>query len=212
MRSFVDSPKKRKLSRVARDYRAVIKKSEYPGFERRKPHSASKEADDNLHFVWTNPPKPSRYGDGLLKVLYAAPTKQTCYVEVGYHLQEWFLASKKRGTTLKVAHICYQLEATGNERDLSSCVTDLQMLCGSNNKAHEKCRSIAKQAKADYIDFLRVPSARRIGSISQPILSKSSVTRAGDVEEIELHVNDNIRNIGVRKAKRIRKYKVDRTY
>lgn len=166
----------------------------YPGLRAaaKKHPTIIEEARSNIDKVWLGR-YPSRYSDGSWPVLYTAKRIKTSYAEVGYHLQEFYLPSKKPGTTIRVRHIRYSLTLTGRRWDYEAYTSNpasLAILCVSDTSKQTRCRDIARAAIARDVRYLKVPSARAERHFCFPVLAASAASPPRGASELEIEVPD----------------------
>lgn len=217
MKNVVDQFCSGKLvRRTARDYRTKEKESsilpDYPGTKRTRRRSNKAEASLNLAYVWKGTGNPTRFSDGSWSVLYTASSRITSYVEVGYHLQQYYHPAKKRGTTLWVDHICYELNIKGKERCYMHCNKDLPNLCDSTPAGYKRCQGLGIKALREEKSFINVPSARRIGALCCAVFDQKSISKPRRVNTVKIGIIDAIDFVLVNSTGYVRKYAVSREY
>jgi hypothetical protein len=199
--------------RIAKDYRsAALSLAPYPGAKPAKRHSDLEEAKNNIRHVWSSVGGTSRFSDGNWPVLYTARLVSTACAEVGYHLQEVYLPAKIPGTLLSVPHVAYRLNIAGKRRSLSMEESHFPTLCGSSSHRLSECWNIARRAISDGIDYLRAPSARKLGKACYPVLQQSAASAPYDEHKINIEIADRIDAVEVVKNSRRRTIKVCREF
>jgi hypothetical protein len=199
--------------RVSQDYRKKGKpKRPYPGARTHRPRTPYQEAELNLTYVWAGSSKSSRFSNGRWSVLYTAARKTTSYVEVGYHLQNYYLPAKMPGMELEIPHICYRITAKGRQRSYMHCATDYDNLCDSSSVGYSRCQNIAIFAMKDKMDFLCVPSSRAPYEKCFPVFSQNNVSKPRDVDEVFICLTDDWSSIRVQAGKTKRRYLVSRKH
>lgn len=182
----------------------------YPGL---KPSTSTAidAARENYVRVWAALGSDSRFSDGNWPVLYTAPHRVTTYVEVGYHLHQSMGHFVQAGQRVRSPYLCYLLDLRGVQRDLTK-QPNMQMMCGSGQASLGHCQQLAKQAMAQNVAYLKVPSARRIGKDCIPVLKRGASSPPVAVETFELELELSPDFIRVRKGGQQRRYKVDDVY
>lgn len=181
------------VQRVSLDKRppSSSRRSSYPGTKSRTGPSRSsplQEAIRNYADVWKSGCY-SRYTTGAKPVMYTAPLRTTCYVEVGYHFYNWFIKNHPTKQNWKSNFILYKTIVKGSVLDFMKCLSDHHNMIQTNTSGYTFCQGIADEARNKGASMLRVPSARATGRDCIPVLIKSASTKPVVASKIQLGVS-----------------------
>jgi len=180
------------VQRVSLDKRPpkVSRRASYPGAKPRSgPLRATpiQEALRNFIEVW-KAGSYSRYTDGAKPVMYTAPLKTTCYVEVGYHFYNWFVKNHPTKSDWESDFILYKTSVKGPVLDFMRCLADHPKMTKTSTSGYSFCQSVADNARSKGAAMLRVPSARALGKDCIPVLIKTASTSPISAQKIKLGV------------------------
>lgn len=121
----------------------------------------------------------SRYSDGEFGVFYAAPIKETCAKEVGYHIMELNKAFLKRDIPVFGNYLLIKVTLQGRGRNYFLKDNDLKKLCIDPTTGYDICNDIGREAfeKADIerTKFIIVPSARHKDMKCVPVIKANAI-------------------------------------
>ena len=203
------------VQRVSLDKRPASssRRAGYPGVKRRTgPTRATpiQEAMRNYHEVWKSG-SYSRYSDGTKPVMYTAPLRTTCYVEVGYHFYNWFVKNHPTKRDWESDFILYKTIVKGHVLDFTKCLSDHPKMTRTSTSGYTMCQEVADNARSKGVSMLRVPSARAIGRDCIPVLLQKASTTPIDASKLKLSVaNKDASKINATVGKSKRSYRCAR--
>jgi hypothetical protein len=122
----------------------------------------------NFSAVWSGAASASRYSDGTFNVLYTATKIAVAKAERCYWAVE--LVFKKRLASKIPAFMIYSCDVSGKYVNYTKGWKSKKALV--HPKQYDYCHSLSTRARADGLDYLIVPSARKFGGCCVPILEE----------------------------------------
>jgi len=168
------------------------------------------KAAENFEAVWRGKRRrsPSRYSDGSYRVLYTATKPEVAKAERFYRLIEWF---KTSGMSYASDFFVYSCTARGKCINLTKNWKKNKKLV--HPKKYDYCRSLGEQARKSGVDYLVVPSARKLGGCCVPIFKRTSAAVTAGSASFDVHWDRGARKCYTVNAKGKRQYTtIDRVF
>lgn len=146
------------------------------GFTRRRAGALARtsllKAIENFSFVWRRKKiGSSRYSDGSYAVLYTATKPEVAKIERFYWLAE--AVFKKTRQREVDDFLVYSCRVGGKYLNYTRNWKKNKLLVHPTN--YDYCQRLAKRSRDAGVDFLIVPSARKLGGCCVPVFNESEV-------------------------------------
>ena len=132
------------------------------------------------------PFRPARFSDGAHPVLYTALEWETAGQEYSYWAPT--LYGDGSGTPFRVRLHLISCHFEGATKDVRPVQADYPWLTAST---YDECQKLGAAAKAEGLDGLLSPSARRSGGTTVPIFSQASVSQPAEEREVIFAIEPN---------------------
>ena len=129
----------------------------------------------NADYVLGSSKSVSRYSTGDWPVLYTATSVDTAIAEKGYGVNRGIFSKNVRPDEVECLEYTVSFEGVGLSV-IDAVATNPQLVHPTD---YRYCWSVAKDARDNKVDFLIVPSARRIGGVNINLFHKTAKFEIG---------------------------------
>lgn len=129
----------------------------------------------------------SRYSDGSWPVLYAARELRTSVSEKGYWSKVGFF--DKKNAPDQIICLEFYLTVGGREKSLIGYEENDPRIV--HPKDYSVCHKLASDFQAEGVEFIEVPSARRISGINYAVFKREAVLSLDECVESRFYKQDN---------------------